>query len=1088
MCSEGKLILGALQPISPFMKKILTALLLLLGVSGSALAQISGKVADARDNSPVIGASVSVKGTSDGTATDAAGSFKLPASVGTAATLVVRALNFTTQEVPLNGRSAVTVQLTGDNQVLAEVVVTALGVSRQTRSLGYAVQTLDSKQLTNVQDPNLINNIAGKVAGVNITNGGAGVGSTSRIVIRGENSFSGTNQPLFVVDGVPISNDTYFNDAVGNSSGRGTWAEVDWGNGAAEVNPNDVEQITVLKGGAAAALYGSRAANGAVVLTTKRGLSDPGAINVTFNSTNLISTPLRTPAIQGEYGAGNGTTPYRYVDGAQGFENNIPNYGAHFDPNLLVPQFNSPAGPYLAADLAARGTDPNKTPITPTPWQGHPDNFKNFLQTGFTTINNISLSTLTKDGSSIRFSYGNLTNRGIIPNSDLYRHMFSLRADTKFTDKLTANTYINFINSKSNERPNIGYGSESVMYTFFGVYGMPVNIDLNALKNQHWQAGQDQTQQFRYWANHDNPYVTVYDNTNSFQKNRLLGNASLTYQLTPELSLMGRTGLDFYSDNREGHRAFSTVRFPLGGFRTDDVTYVENNTDALLTYNKQATSDIHFDASVGANRFIQHVTYNRAIASDLITPGLYSFANARTLLPPLVNKTNRGIYSIYGFADFSYKTWLFLNVTGRNDWSSTLPAGRNSYFYPSASLSTVISDLVTLPAPVSYFKLRVSAAQVGRDVVPYSINNTFTTPAPFGTYPLTTGNNVLAGSSLRPSSTTTEEVGADIRFFRNRLGLDLTVYNSDTKDEIVQLPIPISSGYTNAFVNGGKIRNQGVEAILRVTPVQSADPDGFNWNFFFNFSHNVGRVRALPEGVSTYKYAEVTQYDRYFRSIEYNAVVGDRLGNIYGNKFVRDAQDRIVYDKGIPVVSTGAKQLLGNYNPDFILGYSNTLSYKGVSLVMTWDWHKGGVIYSYTRLGLLNGGFSPETLPGRDTNSIVGDGVKLSDGTTNNVAVPASTYYLGYYNANNNEVFTYSASYLKLRELRLGYTFNHVFGGESKSSLNVSLIGRNLLLFSAIKDIDPETLALRGDRILPGIEFNSIPSTRDAGFSLGLNF
>ncbi len=1067
------------------MKHFLTFLLLLLLAGSSAFGQITGKIVDARDKNPVIGAAVTVKGTSEGTSTDAEGNFKLAAANGSS-TLVIHAINFTAQEVAVAGRSTLIIELTGDTKELAEVVVTALGVSRQSRSLGYAVQTLDTKQITAVQDPNLVNNFAGKVAGVQITNGGAGVGSTSRIVIRGENSFSSTNQPLFVVDGVPINNDTYFNNAVGNSSGRGTWAEVDWGNGAAEINPNDIDQVTVLKGGAAAALYGSRAANGAIVLTTKRGAGDPGAVNVTFNSTNLFSTPLRLPAIQGEYGAGNGTTPYQFVDGTKGFENNIPNYGPHFDPNLLVPQFNSPAGTYLAGDLVARGTDPNKSAVTPTPWLGHPDNFKNFLQTGFTSINNVSLSTITKDGSSIRFSYGNLTNRGIIPNSDLYRNMFSVRAETKFGDKLTANTFLNFINSKSNERPNIGYGSESVMYTFFGVYGMPTNIDLNALKNQHWQAGQDQVQQFRYWANHDNPYVTVYDNTNSFIKNRLLGNASLSYQLTPELSLMGRTGLDFYSDNREGHRAFSTVRFPLGGFRTDDVTYVENNTDVLLAYNKQLNDNIHFDVSAGGNRFIQDVTYSRAIASDLITPGLYSFSNARTLLPPLVTKNNRGIYSAYAFADFSYKTWLFLNVTGRNDWSSTLPAGNNSFFYPSASLSTVLSDLVTMPAPISYLKLRASAAQVGRDVAPYSINNTYTTADPFGTYPLTTGSSVLANSNLKPSSTTTEELGIDLRLFRNRVGLDVTVYNSDTKDEIVQLPIPISSGYTNAFVNGGKIQNRGIEAIVRLTPVQSEDPNGFNWNLAFNFSHNVGIVKALPEGISTYKYADVTQYDRYFRSIQYNAVVGERLGNLYGNVFVRDDKGRIVYDKGVPLVTTGTTHLLGNYNPDFILGYTNTFSYKGVSLNMTWDWHKGGVLYSYTRLGLLNGGFSPETLPNRD-GTIVGDGVKV-DGTPNDVAVPAATYYLGYYNPNNNEVFTYSASYLKLRELRLGYTFQHPFKADSKSSLNVSLIGRNLLLFSAIKDIDPETLALRGSQILPGIEFNSIPSTRDYGFSLGVNF
>lgn len=1074
--------------------------LLLTGIFNlSAFAQssvITGTVTDGLDHTAIAGASIVVKGAASGSTTNQNGQFQISAS--NKAILIISYVGYETREIPVNNRTNINIGLERNSSELNVMVVTALGVRKMERSLGYAVQTVDSKVLSNVPDPNLINNLNGKVAGVYITNGGAGVGSTSRIVVRGENSFSGTNQPLFVVDGVPINNETYFNNAIENSSGQGSWAEVDWGNGAAEINPNDIADVTVLKGSTAAALYGSRAANGAVVLTTKKGAVEKGKMGISINSTTTFETPLKLPRLQNQYGAGIDAYPlsgnpstYSFIDGGQSSENNIPNWGLKFDPNLKVIQFNSPVPgtDLLAGDLAALAAmGLNSSAATPTSWLGHADHFKNFLETGITTQNSIGFSGVTDKGS-YRLSLGDLYNKGILPGTDLRRYTVSLRGEHKFSDKLSSDIFFNFINSNSSNRPNIGYGSESVMYSFFGVYGMPINIDINSLK-QEWQNGHDQQNQFRYWNNHDNPYVTLYDNVNSFNKNRLIGNASLKYTINPQWSIMMRTGSDVYMDHREGHRAFTTVRFPHGGFRTDDVTYFENNTDFLVSYTKKHSHIFNASGSLGGNRFMQNISYSRDIANALISPGLYNFSNAENQLPTQLLKSNKRVYSLYAWGDFDYKGQLFLNLTARNDRSSTMPAGNNSYFYPSASLSAVISDMVHLPTPVSFLKLRASMARVGRDADPYSINNTYLSNTPFNGYPLTTGNNILANQNLKPSSTSTAEGGIDIKFLRNRIGLDVTYYNSNTKNEVVQLPIPVSSGFTNAYVNGASINNKGLEIMLTAALLRPAVPGGLSWDMAFNFSHNIATVKELPGGINTYVYAQVTQYDRYYRAIQYDAKVGERLGNLYGNAFVRDSKGDIVYKNGVPQFTTSQNSLLGNYNPDFVLDWSNNLSYKNFNMSFLWDWHQGGRFFSYTELGVLAGGMSVETLPGRETG-IIGNGV-MDDGTgkyvPNNVKVDAAKYYNGYYNATNNEAFMYDASYLKLRELKLGYTFKNIFSGKDNADLNISLLARNVLEFTQNKDVDPETLALRGQQILPGTEFLSLPSTRSYGLSLGLNF
>lgn len=1070
------------------MKKCLCIIFLLFAIKNIQAQKLKliGKVVDSESKFPIIGVDIKVNNGNGKTSTDSTGEFSIAIDKGN--TLTASILGYKNKTVAIQ-QDTVTIFLQQDPKQLTDVVVTALGISRQTRALGYSVQSLSNKQFATNPAPNLVNDLSGKVAGVQITNGGAGVGSTSRIVIRGETSLSGTNQPLFVIDGVPINNETYFNDAIEGNSNQGTWAETDWGNGAADINPNDIASISVLKGGAAAALYGSRAANGAIVLTTKKGSKHNGEVGVTITTGTTFENPLRLPKIQGEYGAGNGSEDYHYTNGTNPYENNIGNFGHKFDGSYKVVQFNSPipGTPYVAGDVAAlKAANIDPSTATPTLWEAHPDNFKNFLQTGITNTNNVSISNATDKGS-YNFSFGNMVNKGLLPNMDYNRYSLAFRAENHLTDKLTLNVFLNYINTFSHERPNIGYGSESVMYSFFGVDGMPVNVDLNAIKNKRWQYGQENRTQYNYWGNHDNPYVTMYENTNSFKKNRFLGNASLSYAFNPHWNLMVRTGSDFYQDNREGKRAFGTLRFPGGGFRTDDITYFENNTDFLVTYNNNtANKDFEYKISAGANRFMQNITYSRNVANSLIVPDLYNFSNASTYLTPELVKQNKEIYSAYAFANLSYKRLLYLDVTARNDWSSTLPIDHNTYFYPSASLSAIISNIVHLPSAISYLKLRGSVAQSGMDATPYSIMNTYTTNNPFDGSPLTTANSILANNNLKAAKTTTTEFGFESHFFGNLFGIDFTYYNNNTVNDIIQLPVPASSGYSNAYVNGGKINNRGIEILLTANPIRTEN--GLNWTTSFNFSHNVGYVRSLPDGITTYKYLDITQYDRTQRSIQYNAVVGERLGNMYGRVFERDANGKIIYSNGLPTY-TGEdnRKLLGNYHPDFILGWNNDFTLKNWDLGFTWDLHKGGKYYSYTELGLYNDGLGKNTLAGRETG-IIGDGVN-TDGSANTTSVSAATWYQsGYYNANIAEPFMYNLTYLKLREVNLGYNFNHVFGPNSNAGLKVAFIARNVLLFTQNKDVDPETLALRGSQVMPGVEFLSVPSSRSIGFSATLHF
>lgn len=1082
-------------------------LLNLVLIWGSVSAQsVSGSVKD-EAGTPLVGASVVVKGTQSGVLTDGNGAFTVNIPQG-ADSLVFSYIGYASQVVAIGGRSNLEIVMAEEISATDEVVITALGIKREQKTLGYAAQEVDASQLTQAREPNFVNSLAGRVAGVNITQGASGVGSSARIVIRGETSISGNNQPLFVVDGVPISNDLFSVGGEGNM-------EVDYGNAAAELNPDDIETVTVLKGANATALYGSRALNGVVLITTKSGRGQQG-LGISVNSTTTFENALRIPEYQNEYGQGaNGQFSFANGSGAGVNDGVDESWGPRLNTGALIPQHDSPTS------NGFRGGDShpsiNRGEITPTPWVSHPDNVKDFFETGITATNNFSIAG-ANDKGDFRLSYTNLYSEGILPNTDLRRHTFSLSSSFKPMDKLTFRINANYVDTDSDNRPNNSYGTENVMYlwVWFGRH-----IDMNSLKD-YWQPGLDGVQQFNYNYNwHDNPYFTMYENTNGLNKNRLYGNMSATYDFSDKLSLMLRTGTDFFNELRIGKRAFSTQRFPFGQYREDNINFQETNSDILLTYQDLYSGDFGYSVSVGANRMQQTRRYLRISANQLSIPEVYNFENSRIPLNQTQYNTDKVINSVYGTAQFSWKNALFLDVSGRNDWSSalTLPdgTGNNSYFYPAANLSWILNESLSLPASVTFLKLRAGYGEVGGDTDPYRLSNVFSFLTPWGSTQRVTENNSLANSDLRPERAKSIEIGGDIRFFDNRLGLDVAYYNTNTEDQIFALDIPQSTGYASRLVNAGKVNSYGLEIQLNATPVRL--PNSLRWDVNVNWSFQRAEVKELVEGIDEYVIA-----GNYMTII---AKEGGRMGDMYGTGFVEvDANgNRLVPDPQTGEFPSGGRRVmnddgfflrdntlrkLGNYNPDWMLGLYNSLSFKGVNLGFLFDVRYGGEIMSRTLLIGGTSGMMIETVgnnelgnPKRDPiaqgGGVAPDGVFQDDNGNyiENYSLPEGQrkrlsgrdYYWWVYNRGNEEIGMYDASYVKLREVKLGYTLpNKITRRFGVSDLRLSLVGRNLLLWTENPHFDPETFSFSGNTIVPGVEDMATPSSRSYGFNVSLKF
>src|SRR6056297_173609 len=1067
------------------MKYSLLAMTLCIATIAIAQETISGTITEA-NGVPIPFVNVQLIGTNKGTLSNEEGKYSLtiPNSLGV---LKFSVLGYETQNVPINGRSVINVSLLESSEQLDEGVLTALGLKRETKELGYAVQSLNAKGVTEVKTVNFLDNLAGKLAGVTINQGATGVGSSSKITIRGEASFS-NNNPLFIVDGVPINNNSVFNFT--NEAAAGFQA-IDFGNGAMEVNPDDIAAVSVLKGPSAAALYGTRASNGVIVIETKSGKNTQG-LGISYNTSFFVDSAFRLPDFQNEYGQGQAGV-FEFVDGLGGgtSDNITYSWGPRLDVGNLIPQFDSPVT--LADGTVVRGGDTalySGLPITPTAFRSNPDNLKDFYNTGTTLINNIAISNGFEKGN-YRLSFTDLRSESIIPGVNLDRQTVSARLGFMPTDKLNINSAISYVNSQSDNRPSNGYGSENVNYSL--VAWGPRSLNIDSLRD-YWQPGLEGVQQYSYnYTFFDNPFFTLNENRNSFNRDRVFGNLSASYDITNHITATIRSGMDYSSELRQLRRAFSSNRFQNGGYAEHDVFYREINTDFLLNYTNRF-SDFKVDVSLGGNRLDQKAYTSQAQTTSLAQPGIFRLSNGASPIEVFEFESKKRINSFYSLAKFGYKEFLFLDITGRNDWSSALATpfsvDNTSFFYPSFSSSFILSEVVNLPEAISFAKLRASWAQVGNDTNPYQTTGAFVAQTPFNGQPTFSNQNTIANPNLRPETTSSFEIGADLRFFGDQLRFDISYYNAVTEDQIISLPIGISSGFTQQVVNGGKVRAKGLEIIAGISPILS---ENFQWNSTFNFSTSRATVEDLPQddGRLTLAYSRI--YDSQNQTVFLQVEEGGRVGDLYGTGYLKNDNGDFVLTNEGRYIPDNTLQKLGNYNPDFMLGLSNQFNYQNWNLGFLLDWRQGGIIVSRTRaLGNVGGQLAETSF--RPEVGIIPEGV-VNTGTaanpvfaTNTVAVSAESYYRQFYDRNHEENNIYDASFLKLRQFSVGYTFNNLNVFKQDASLSLSLIGRNLFAITENPHFDPEQLAVQGQGFVSGVEDMSYATTRSFGFKAGLIF
>lgn len=1049
---------------------------------------IKGNVKDSQNDEAIVGVNIVIEGTTTGTSTDKNGNFNLEAEANQV--LIFSFIGYKTQFITIHSGFYIDVQLEPETYGLDGVVITALGIKSEERDIGYGIQSIKSKELTEVQAVNFVDNLSAKLAGITVSQGATGVGSTSKITIRGEASFT-NNNPLFVVDGTIINNSSILNFT--NEAAAG-FQEVDFGNGAMDVNTDDIASVTVLKGPSGAALYGTRASNGVIIITTKNGGNSQG-MGISVNSSFFIDQAFQLPEFQNSYGQGN-SGQFEFVDGlGAGINDNITySWGPKLDEGNFISQFDSPVT--LANGRTVRGGDVavhGGLPINPTLFKSNPDNLKDFYQTGFTASNNISVSSGFENGN-FRVSATDLRSESIIPGVNLFRKTLASKLNFNPSTRLKISASINYINSQSDNRPSNGYGSENANYSL--VAWGPRSLNTENLKD-YWQPGLENLQQYSFnYTFFDNPYFILLENRNSFNRDRAFGNVSASYQFTEKLSLMLRSGMDFSSEKRQFRRSYSTNRFRNGAYAEHNVFFRENNTDFLLNY-RDIISNFSYDISLGANRMDQNASTVQTQALSLAQPGIYNLSNAASPLEVFQRDAQKRINSMYGLIKLGYKNFLFLNISGRNDWSSALANPNSSdnvsFFYPSFAASYVLSNTMELPKYVSLVRLRASWAQVGNDTDPYQTSTSFVARTAFNSQPSFSSSDLIANSNLLPESTSSTEIGGVIHFFRHRLRFDFTYYDALTENQIISLPVAISSGYNEQVVNGGEVRSKGFELIMGITPVKTKN---FQWKTQFNLSRNVTTVESLPAGIDRLTLAYSRVYDNVNQTIWFQVEEGGRVGDMYGTGYLKNENGGFIIDaQGKYIVDNSLKKL-GNYNPDFILGFSNDFSYKNWSANFLFDWRQGGEIVSRTQALAGVAGQLKET-ENRPDAGIVAEGV-VNVGSADNpvwqqntTAVSAESYYRQYYDRNHEENNIYDASYLKLRQVSIGYTFPSIGDKgllQKGRSLKIALVGRNLFAISAIPHFDPEQLAIQGNSFISGVEDMSYATSRSYGMKLSYNF
>ncbi|MGN6436401.1 MAG: SusC/RagA family TonB-linked outer membrane protein [Agriterribacter sp.] len=1046
-----------------------------------ALAQqkISGKINSVKQPNGAAGISVTVKGTTKGTSTDADGTFTIEASKGDV--LILSGVGYKMQEVVVGSSNSITIKMQEDITNMSEVVVTALGIKKEKKKLGYAVQEIQGDQLVKAREPNAINGLVGKVAGLT-------VGASAEMLRAPQLILRGAGIDLFVVDGVPINSDTW------------------------NISPDDIESYTVLKGATAAALYGSRGINGAIMITTKRGSKDKRGFSVEFNSTTMVENGFNAiPKVQDEYGPGDHGR-YAFVDGRGGGTNDgdYDIWGPKFE-GQLIPQYDSPVDPVTGVRAG-------------TPWVARgKDNLTRFLQPGLLSTNNIAVSAKT-DKADLRFSMSHTYQSAIVPNMRLNSTNFNVSAGYNFSDKLRAEGYLNYNRQYTPNFPDIDYGPNSLIYNI--VLWGGADWDIDDMKKNIWQPGKEGIQSmYAEYQRYHNPWFMVKEWLRGHYKTDVNGYAKFTYNATKNLDIMLRTQVTTYDLFRNEKMPFSAHPYGReegrGDYREDRRSLFENNTDILATYNNTFWKDIEIRASVGANARSFSYNSNFTTTDYLNVPGWYSFNNSSNPVKSSNYRANMLVLSAYGYLDIGLSRYANLSLTGRFDKLSTLPKDNSLFFYPSVSLSTVISDYTQLPAFISFLKLRGSYANVKEALTSPTIGSTplasyplgygqnyystyggpdysnslaYTTPPVYITQTGATYTNIISNPDIKPSANSTYEIGTDIRFLGNRLGLDVTYFNAKIGPKIFQLPISESTGYEFAIQNGITTRKSGLEISVSGTPVRNAK--GFSWNTLLNWS-------TFKEKYISF-YGDVTALDIYTN-------IGTRVDQFIGSAFVKTPDGQIINDAGGRPIRNPVPQVQGFTNPDWVWSIINTFSYKSFSLGFQFDGRVGGSMINYIQQQTFRGGRHIATVQGEMGEARYQDylGVKswVSDGVVISNSVPIEYDNLGnvtnykdlkyadnttktflqdyisfYYNT--NEANLISKTFAKLREVTFTYTVpQKVLRAGFIKNATVSLVGRNLFYFAKYKDVDIDQYA--GDQRSSNLQ---TPTTKRYGININLTF
>ncbi len=1030
---------------------------------------ILGKIEDQATNAPIPGVSIVVKGTMNGTISDSNGRFSI-STTSDDAILVFSFIGYVTKELPVGNSTTIDVEMTEDTKTLSEVVVTALGITRAEESLGYSVQRVSSAGMDQARETNFVNSLAGKVAGVQITGSAGNIGGSSRITMRGINSISGGNQPLFIVDGTPLDNSNY-NSTVTTQAQGGR----DFGNTIQDINPDDIESISVLKGANAAALYGNRASNGVILITTKSGKSRKG-VGVSWNSTYSLEKAYILPDYQNEYGGG-------YVQEFSTLDN------GQFVADMAG---DESWGPRLEGQAVRQWYSfyPELTEYfgKATPWVAHPDNVKNFYETGSTRTNNFSVEG-GNDMSTFRLSYTNVDQKGIVPNSSLKRNTFSINGEAKLSPKITASAKVNYVNSSVVGRPPTGgWNADQALGLSFNTW-FQRQLDLSMMKNYrsptgrilNWNLSSPDNLDPYYW---NNDYFVLYECYSNDSRNRIYGNVSLTYDITPHLKVTGYARTDFYDYIQEDRLAEGFIYQTM--YEKSLNRFQENNFEVLAQYNKELSPSFSLSVNVGANtrRTETDYTYGKT-QGGLSSPNYF---NLKASSDPAIledEKTELVVNSLYGSASVGYKSMLYAEVTNRADWSSSLPVSSNVYYFPSVSGSFVFSELLK-SSVFPFAKVRLGWAKTGNGTEPYRLGNVYLAERSYGGQPVFTVPNSLNNASLKPEETNSVEAGLEGKFLNNRLGFDVTAYSKVSTNQIIALTVSGTSGFSEAIVNAGELTNRGIEISLMATPVQATN--GFSWDIGMNFARNRNEVVELAEGLDNYLLGTTV--------VSINAPVGQPYGTIIGNGYALNADgERLVDDDGYYIVQQNKN--LGSILPDFTGGITNTFSFKGLTLFALVDFQKGGKLFSRTSETGTYSGLMIETVGNNDKGIPVrnpvddGGGIRAigvtEAGEENSVYLDAPTY-IKYLADNISEEFVFDATYVKFRELRIGYTFpKKWFAQLPIQAISLSAVGRNLaVIYKAVPHVDPE--AALGSGNFQGIEDSQVPSARSIGFNLNVKF